>query len=305
MRGYLEEAKKAGYLHSATVVLLPEYLGTWLVTENEKDGVATASTIQSSMTLMVLSNPIKFLGSFFQHQGEQDRFAAGLFRMKAKSMATIYSNTFRKLAREYQVTINAGSIVLPGAHVQDTVIDVREDQPLYNSSFIFYPTGLIDERVVKKSFPIHSELPFITAAPIEDLPLFDLSIGKTAVLVCADSWYPQSYARIASLHADVVLVNSYCAGDQTMSIKWNGYDGIAPPSDIDTLDIRKISERDAWIKYALPGRLAESKAIVGANIFLRGTLWDLGTDGQPFFVAGDRLLDIGKSSRAGIWNFCF
>lgn len=305
MRGYLEEAKKAGYLHPSTVVLLPEYLGTWLVTENEKAGVSNASTIQSAMTLMVLSNPVKFLRSFFENQGEQDRFGAALFRMKAESMAAVYGNTFRKLASDYQVTINAGSIVLPGVSVKDTAIHVDESKPLYNTTFIFHPTGMIDERVVRKSFPIHSELPFVTAAPMEDLPVFDLPIGKTAALVCADSWYPESYAKIAALQAEVVLVNSYCAGHQTMRALWNGYDGIARPVDVDTRDIKKLLEREAWIKYALPGRLEDSKASIGANIFLRGELWDLGTDGQPFFVAGGRLLEAGTSERAGIWNFCF
>ncbi len=305
MKGYFEEAKQAGYFNSKTVVLLPEYLGTWLVIESEKEMVANASTIQTAMTWMVLSNPITFTRSFFMNRDEADRFAAAIFRMKAKEMARIYGDTFMSLAKEYQIDISAGSIVLPGPTVSENQIHVDATQPLYNTSFVFRSNGEIDSRVVKKSFPILSELPFVTAAPISELQVFDLPIGRTAVLVCADSWYPESYQKINELRAEVVLVNSYCAGNGTMSQKWKGYDGIRRPTDIDTLDIGRIGEREAWIKYAMPGRINSAASTIGMNIFLRGKLWDLGTDGQPLMVKGNALMELKKSERGGIWNLCF
>ncbi len=305
MKTYFEVSKQGGYFNNNTVVLLPEYLGTWLVINDEKSSVAEAKTITGAMALMVLSNPVKFVQSLLQHQNEGDVVAASIFRMKGETMATIYANTFKELAKTYQVTINAGSIVLPGPSVEGNQIKTNSAQPLYNTSFIFYPDGLIDQQVIRKSFPIKSELPFVTAYPIDELPVFDLSIGKTAILVCADSWYPESYSKIKESNAEVVLVNSYCAGNNTMAALWNGYDGIKMPDDVDPTDIHKIKEREAWMKYALPGRMATTNASVGVNIFLRGELWDLGTDGQPFFVRGGKLLEIGTSERGGIWSLCF
>lgn len=305
LHGYFEDAKKNGYFKKNTLVQLPEYLGTWLVIAGEKSSVAQASTINGAMTLMVLSNPIKFAGSFFMHQSESDRFAAGIFRMKAVQMADLYEETFKKLAMEYRVTIDAGSIVLPGPGIKDDHIVVDLSSPLYNTSFIFKPAGTMEPQAIKKSFPIHSEQPFLQAAPVADLPVFDLPIGKTAVLVCADSWYPAAYRQISRSGAAVILVNSYCAGQRTMSQQWKGYDGGETPADVDTADVGRLTEREAWVKYALPGRIGETQAIIGANVFLRGELWDLGTDGQPFFVANGHLLHTAKSNRAGIWNFCF
>jgi predicted amidohydrolase len=305
LKTYFEASAQAGYFNNNTVVLLPEYLGTWLVILDEKISVAGAKTITGAMALMVMSNPIKFIQSIIRHQNEQDLVAASIFRMKSEAMAATYANVFKDLAKTYQVTINAGSIVLPGPSVEGNEINTNVTQPLYNTSFIFYPDGTIDQQFVRKSFPIKSELPFVTAYPIEELPVYDLSIGKTAVLVCADSWYPESYSQIRESNAEVILVNSYCAGNNTMSARWNGYDGIRMPEDVDSTDIQSIKEKDAWTKYALPGRIKNTKAAIGVNIFLRGELWDLGTDGQPFFIKNGQLLTVGSSDKAGIWNLCF
>lgn len=305
LKTYFEEAKQSGYFNQNTVVLLPEYLGTWLVINEEKTSVAKTKTITGAMAIMVLSNPISFVQSYLNHQNEGDVVAASIFRMKSKTMAAIYGNVLKKLAKTYQININSGSIILPGPSIYNNEILVDPTQPLYNTSFVFHPDGSIDTKVIKKSFPISSEIPFVTAYPIAELPLFDLPIGKTAMLVCADSWYPESYDRINQLAAEVVLVNSYCAGTNTMAANWKGYDGIRMPDDVDTTDVQKLKERDAWIKYALPGRIKNTDAAIGVNVFLRGELWDLGTDGQPFFIKNGKLLETGKSERGGIWSLCF
>ncbi|MBS1977330.1 MAG: carbon-nitrogen hydrolase [Bacteroidetes bacterium] len=305
MSGYFEEARKAGFLRKKTIVLLPEYLGTWLVINGEKESVAGYADMQSAMGVMILSNPINFFRYYLDHGDESDKVAASLFRMKSGAMAEIYGRVFRNLASSFNVTIVAGSIVLPGPAVQQNEIVISSKQPLYNASFVFYPDGSIDPHIVLKSYPIGSELPFLESAPIDSLPLFHLQGTSTAILVCADSWYPDSYKMVDSLDAALVLVPSYCTGDGTMAKKWKGYDGGAIPADVDRLDVGKINEGEAWVRYALPGRIARCKAKTGVNVFLRGQLWDLGSDGQPFFVRQGQLLDVPGSEKAGIWNLCF
>ena len=305
MRRYFDQARQAGYFRTNTVVLLPEYVGTWLVIAGEKAMVSGMETITGAMSLMVISNPLKTLWAVVRNQGETDRIAAAIFRMKSRQMASLYTKVFSQLAKEYGVTINAGSIVLPGPIVSDGVIHVDVSKPLYNSTFVFHPFGVVDGQAVKKVFPISSEQPFVHAAAVEEIPLFELPIGKTALLVCADSWYPESYARIKELGAEIILVNSYCAGNHTMSTRWKGYDGSAMPADVDPGHVGTMTERDAWIAHALPGRIGASGARIGVNVFLRGQLWDLGTDGQPFLVRDGALLDVTTSDTAGIWNLCF
>jgi len=305
LKSYFEKAKLSGYFKENTVVVLPEYIGTWLVINHEKTAVAQASSTNNAMAIIIASDTFRFLLSLLNGQGEKDKVAAAIFRMKAESMATLYGSIYKELAIEYNVTISAGSIVLPGPSIIHNTIHVNAKKPLYNTSFIFTPDGRIKNEIVKKSFPISSELPFVTPYPIEELPSYDLSIGKTAVLVCADSWYPESYNKLNELNPEVVLVGSYCSTDNAMSTLWRGYDGGVQPGDVDSNDIQKLTEYEAWVKYALPGRLKNTNAKVGVNIFLRGKLWNLGNDGYPLIVLKGNLMEVKKTERAGIYNICF
>ncbi|MBN8702329.1 MAG: carbon-nitrogen hydrolase [Bacteroidetes bacterium] len=303
---YFEAAQEAGYFNEKTVVVLPEYLGTWLVVNGEKKSALHATTVTNAMTIMVLSNPIKFIRSLFNGKGEKDAFAAAIFKMKATTMSAIYCNVFKTLASKYQVAISAGSIVLPSPTIKnENEINVDITQPLYNCSFVFNANGTIDPQIVKKSFLIDSELSFLQAHPINQLPIYNLPIGKTSVLICADSWYPESYEQLNKLMPEIVLVGSFCVGNKTMNAVWNGYNGSENPADVEKSDLGKITEQQAWIKYAMPGRISSTKTPLGVNVFLKGELWDLGADGNPFIVREGKLQDVKSSAKAGIWNVCF
>lgn len=300
LEAYYQKAKEEGFLKSNTIVLLPEYLGTWLVILDEKPSVAKSSTLTWAMAQLVLTNPFEFFKHYPLSKNEEDRIASTLFRMKADQMAKVYERSFLTLSKKYQVFTAAGSINLPEPQVIDNQIIVKKEGALYNSSFLFGPDGSIFPQVIKKSFPISSEKPFIAASLPTAIPSFQLPMGKVGILVCADSWYPEAYEAIKGV--DLVLVNSYCAVDGAMEVPWAGYNGAPAPTDVDLSDIGEISEQEAWQKYALPGRIGLSGAKHGVNVFLRGELWDLGTDGQPFFIQNGNLLPIQSADKGGIWN---
>ncbi|WP_373494301.1 nitrilase-related carbon-nitrogen hydrolase [Aquiflexum sp.] len=300
MDAYFKAAHENGFLRVNTIVLLPEYLGTWLVIADEKESVANAGNLTWAMAQLVLNHPFEFFKFYRKSKHESDRITAGLFRMNAEQMAQIYQNTFSSLASTYKVYISAGSILLPGPSVENGKIAVELMEPIYNTSFIFDLQGKILNQEIKKAFPIDSEHPFVKASPVVQIPKFELPFANIGVLVCADSWYPESYQAIQGVEA--VLVNSYCAIDGAMDVVWGGYNGAPPPSDVDLNDIGNITEKQAWEKYALPGRIGSSGAKIGANVFLRGELWELGTDGQPFFIKEGKLLEIEKAEKGGIWN---
>lgn len=303
MELYFSEASKNGLLRENTIVLLPEYLGTWLVVAGEKISVAESKTLTGAMTRLVLSNPIKFFNNLSLSSHEKDKIASGIFRMKAGKMAEIYTATFSKLAQEYQVYISAGSIILPKSTIEKNKLITQKNNPLYNTSFLFLPDGSIHPEEVRKAFPITSEHPFVTAGKVEAIPSFPLPFGNVAIIVCADSWYPETYEAIKG--SDIVLVNSYCATEGIMEMPWGGYDGNVAPTDIHKDDIGTISEHEAWLKYALPGRIHQSGATIGANVFLKGKLWDLGTDGQPFFIRKGQLQHLNPAEHGGIWSMQF
>jgi predicted amidohydrolase len=305
MDGYLSRAQAEGYLNDRTVVLLPEYLGTWLLLAGEKNMLAHQRTMTSAMPWMIVSNPFQFIYAWWHVDKEKDRATAALFRMKAREMVHIYHQTFKHLSLRYKTTIVAGSILLPGPAVEGDSIVIDASAPLFNASFVFLPDGRVAATPVKKVFPTNEELPFVASARTNELPVFDLSIGRTAILVCADSWYPELYAEALKQGATSILVPSYCIGNGSMGKAWLGYSGRQAPGDVMKGDIGKITEGEAWSSYALEGRLHSSGAAVAANVFLRGNFWDQGSDGQSLFMRHGKKVEVQPAQRAGIWSLCW
>ena len=66
---------------------------------------------------------------------------------------------------------------------------------------------------------------------------------------------------------------------------------------VDPGDIGRLTEGQAWRKYALAGRMGASGAKQGINVFLRGVLWDMTADsGQALAVSES---GVTQSSGAG------
>ncbi len=160
---------------------------------------------------------------------------------------------------------------------------------LCNCSLIYRPDGSADEKVARKVFLTAVEQPFTSSAPPSDLPLFETPVGRLAVLICADSWYPQAYHTIRAGNPELVVVPSYLGPDDVWSSPWGGYDGAPAPDDVDTADVGRLSEGEAWLRYGLAGRMSGSEARWGMNVFLRGRIWDLGSDGRTIVVHGDQV----------------
>ncbi|WP_144603562.1 carbon-nitrogen hydrolase family protein [Algoriphagus algorifonticola] len=301
---YLQIARDSGFLKSNTLVLYPEYIGTWLVLQGEKHVLAEKKTINEAMSTLVMSNIFDFSLAFLKSK-EKDKAAASIFRMKAKEMAKTYFETFSSLAQTYQVYITAGSIILPKPSVISGKLHVDPNGPLYNVSFLFDPQGQIIGPPIYKAFPVASELPFLSSGESNNLPVFDLPMGKISILVCADSWYEDAYLNTIENSAEIVLVPSFCPGDSTMNSPWKGYSGSITPTSINKSDINLLTEGEAWKKYALPGKISQTSAQVGLNIFLKGELWDLGADGQPLAYFRGDTLSIQTAEQAGIWSLNF
>jgi predicted amidohydrolase len=286
---YLSQAERSKLFTDRTVVVFPEYIGTWLVVADEKEAVYTAPKLNEALDLMVKSNIGNFLISYLTAPNIKDKMAYSLFMMKSEQMAAIYHRSFSKLANKYQVTIVAGSIILPNPELKNNLLIPRSGD-LYNVTLVYQPKGVAYPQIVKKAFPISDEQPFIKAGKPEDIPVFPLSIGKTAVLICADSWYPQTYQHLDKENTEIIVVPSYCSKENSWSEAWKGYDGANAPNDVNSQDVGNITEEQAWLKYSLANRIKETKARSGINVFLRGKFWDLGSDGFSTMVKDKELI---------------
>ncbi|MDT8989308.1 hypothetical protein RQP54_00370 [Curvibacter sp. APW13] len=277
---YLQLAQDKGWLHGGkTVVVWPEYTGTWLVAANEKQAALEAPGIVSALTTVALTHLPAYAFRLLTAPAvaAKDRWA--LFTLKSRSMAADYETVFGNLSRRFGVYMVAGSTVLPSPTLVKGHLVVQPGQPLVAMSAVFAPDGRIQAPLVLKSFPIADELDFAIPARSAQAPLFVTDAGKLAVLICADAWYPASYDLLRGAGATLMAVPSFSAGNGAWSVPWAGYNGAPNAADVDTRDIGTLTEAQAWHKYAMQARAPAIGVHTAANVFLRGQLWDLGSDG--------------------------
>jgi predicted amidohydrolase len=283
MDGYFREAKKRHVLTPKSIVVLPEYVGTWLVAANEKRRVYAAKTAGEALQTVVLSHLVDFFkAKLTAPDSVADPTTDAVFRMKAPGMAGIYGRVFSKIARTYGVTVVAGSILLPEPGMTNGQLIIGEGR-LQNVSAVFRPDGSL-AGLVRKAFPTREEQQFLCAASSADNPVFDTPAGRLGVLVCADAWFPQAYAALKTKGATLLAVPSYSMLNDAWLLPWNGYSGFPTPADA-RADVGKIREGEAWQRYTMPTRAPREAGIRrGINVFLRGKLWDLGADGGTIML---------------------
>jgi hypothetical protein len=296
LNGYFSAAQAKGWLNEKTIVVLPEYLGTWLVAAGEKPGIYSAATVHSAMRILALNHPLQ-VSRAYRASKEPDRIAAALFRMKSQAMAQAYQFVFASLAKQYETTVVAGSILLPEPEVVEGVL-IPGGGPLQNISAVFYPDGAISPHLSRKIYPTNAERPFITGASIDQLPVFETRAGRLGVLVCADSWYPDAYQRLREQKIELLAVPSFLSSG-IWKQPWGGYNGASAPEDVSRSDVGQITEGEAWRKYALAGRIAQSGARAGINVFLHGVLWDAGDDsGCSLAISGGTIAETNHPGAA-------
>jgi len=281
---YLSRAKELGWINETTIVVFPEHVATWLVAM-DAPALAYRSDIFSEAALaLIFDKPVGFLKSL-RRSHEVDGVAAALFRSRSAEMAAAYVDIFSTLAREYGVTIAAGSIALENPVIENGVIKTRSGS-IQNVSAIFQVDGTIAGPLVVKRHLIPEERAFMRDGD-RAIPVFATPAGRLGVLICADAWHPDLYEELRSQAVEIIVAPSFLSEDSAWTNPWRGY--VTPkPADVNELDPSALTEGAAWLKYSLPGRIVQAGAKAGGAPFLRGDLWDLGSDGRTLaFTNGE------------------
>ncbi len=151
LSAYLEQARAQGLIGPRTVVVLPEHIGTWLWARGEKNELFQATRNRDAEQWLELSNPLLYGLAMLSANGD-DRRADAHLRMKARQMASDYQQLFGGLAKEFGVTLVAGSIVLPAPYVEHGVLHAGQG-PLFNSSLVFAADGSLLGQPQHQQYP--------------------------------------------------------------------------------------------------------------------------------------------------------
>ncbi len=297
--GYLAAAQREGWLHPKTVVIFPEYVGTWLVAVDEHESVYHAPDTDRAMRNLILRRLPGFLAALLRARG-QDRAADAVFRLKADKIARLYQDTFSRLAARYRVTVMAGSLILPSPELVHGELRAGRGV-LRNVGLVFGPDGRALPHIVHKVFPVKAEMAFLSGATLEELPVFDTPAGRLAPLICADSWYPETYAALNPHAPQIIAVPNN--ETQDWEAPWIGYIPGPGPDDVDPHDVGELVCRDAWLKYALAGRMKHTSAVAGMQVFFHGQMWDLKSYGQTIVVTRDSTWTAPSVEGAALVNY--
>jgi len=148
LKQYFDFAKEKGKISvDRTLVRLPRHIGTWLIFSGEDRSLFDEDTMGSYYKKILNENFASFLWIYMYNKSyAKNEFVETIYQMKAWQMAYKYQSIFSRLAREYRVSIIAGSIVLPNPKVIEGNITPTEG-PLKNVNFYFHSDGRVDERI--------------------------------------------------------------------------------------------------------------------------------------------------------------
>ncbi|UVJ42658.1 carbon-nitrogen hydrolase family protein [Pseudomonas sp. LS1212] len=279
LAAYFEQARTKGLLNAKTIVVLPEHVGTWLWASGEKDELYRATQREEAMHWLALSNPVQFLTALLGAKGD-DRLEDARLRMKARHMAEDYQQLFGGLAKEFGVTLVAGTIVLPEPRLDNGTLRVGGGA-LYNSSVVFGSDGTPLGQPQRQLYPGKNERRYIHASGEPILQVVDTPAGRLGVLIGSDSWHPANYRQLNTQAAQLIAVPAFVSGKGLWSRPWRGYTSRTAPAQ-SRLKPGEVSEGEAWHRLTLTGQPPASTAIAGMSVFMRGQFWDQANEGQSF-----------------------
>ncbi|WP_166224183.1 carbon-nitrogen hydrolase family protein [Pseudomonas atagonensis] len=298
LAAYLQQAQDQGLLNDKTVVVLPEHVGTWLMISGEKDELYQAPTVAEAMNWLAASNPLLFARAWLSAQGS-DRLDDAHLRMKSRSMAKDYQALFGGLAKEFHVTLVAGSIVLPEPSIRDGQLKPGSGA-LFNSSVVFGRDGAPLGQPQRQMHPVFDQREVIQASE-QTVNVVDTPAGRLGVLIGSDSWYPDNYRKLDEQGAQLVAVPAQVFGHGAWDKPWRGYKGSSTPGSV-SLKPGEVSEGQAWHRLTLIAQPPSSRAIAGMSVFLRGQFWDLPGAGQSFLSSNGQQFADGEARGARMLN---
>lgn len=260
--GLCEEAV-SGLPRAPTLMAFPELIGFPLLLGLQTNG---GNLVQSIKKVLMRSWSEILLGAF-QHR----YLGLSLIYLPSSLEAYgVYTSAFREAARTFEVTIVAGSSLLPYiTHEPSLGLHIANPR-VYNTSFVFSPRGQLlgQSQKVHLTPGLESRMG-INRGRLQDLQLIHTPVGKLAVAICLDAFHDTVIGHFDGLGAEIIVQPS--ANNASWTRAW--------PKD------PNLTEGEAWFRYGLLKTLSAAQHLrYGVNPMLVGDLWDLRFEGLSSIV---------------------
>lgn len=242
----LIQGKKSGIFDRKTIVIFPEHLGSGLIFLNEKSKFLNSDS---------LSDALKTKGDNFTLND--------LLLSKANIMADVYVRTFSSLAKDYNVPILGGTIVLPNPKIVKGNLVLDPTGPLYNVAIPFSADGKLMEPIVKKSILSEEEQKVYAAGDTNQDRIWIVPGWKVAVFIGQEVFDSSIYTRLTGKAIDGLISPSAVFPN----MKWSGKD---------------LSDMNVWKQDGMSKYIKTTRAQDLVQVFLSGHLFENHWNGKTF-----------------------
>ncbi|TGM44745.1 hydrolase, carbon-nitrogen family protein [Leptospira levettii] len=256
----LIKGKSSGIFDRKTIVIFPEHLGSGLVFLNEKSRFLNSDTLEEAL---------KTKGENFTIRD--------LLLSKAELMSEVYVRTFSNLAKEFNVPILGGTIVLPNPKIVKGNLVLDPNGPLYNVAIPFSADGKLMEPIVKKSILTEEELKVYSAGESNQDRIWIVPGWKVAIFIGQDVFDASLYSRLTGKAIDGLISPSAVFPN----MKWSDKD---------------LSDSNIWKQEGMPKYIKSTRAQDLVQVFLSGHLFENHWNGKTFnlrdFTFEDQVISV-------------
>ncbi|TGM72331.1 hydrolase, carbon-nitrogen family protein [Leptospira mtsangambouensis] len=242
----LNKGKSSGIFDRKTIVILPEHTGTGLVFLDEKSRFLNADSFDLAL---------KTKGENFT--------SSDLFYLKAEKMAEVYVRTFSELAKQYNVPILAGTIILPNPKIVKGGLVLDSKGPLYNVAIPFSADGKLMEPLVKKTLLTEEESTILSPGEATQDRVWIVPGWKVAIFIGQEVFDANLYNRLVGKPIDGLISPS----SSYPEMKWQSYN---------------LEDSNVWKQEGLAKYIKSTKAQDLVQVFLGGQLYGKNWNGKTY-----------------------
>ncbi|PJZ47063.1 hydrolase, carbon-nitrogen family protein [Leptospira brenneri] len=242
----LSKGKSSGIFDRKTIVIFPEHTGTGLLYLDEKSRFLNADSLDLAL---------KTKGENFT--------VSDLIYLKAEKMVEVYVRTFSELAKQYNVPILGGTIVLPNPKIIKGSLVIDPKGPLYNVAIPFSADGKLMDPLVKKSILTEDESTILTPGEPTQDRVWIVPGWKVAIFIGQEVFDVNLYNRLVGKPIDGLISPSA----SYPNMKWQNFD---------------LEENQIWKQEGMAKYIKSTKAQDLVQVFMSGHLYGKTWKGKTF-----------------------